>query len=107
VVEVAVRTLEANPESSDHSSEYGVAARPAPLSTAAVHVHDGVLLLVGEVVVGVPGVVGAAVSITIALFAASPVTGIKFVIGTPPVSSIVPAMETRSRSEEVSPACTM
>lgn len=46
----------------DHCSVYGVGANPDPESVDAVHVQVGVAELVGLVVTGVPGVVGAEVS---------------------------------------------
>ena len=52
------------PESVHHSIVYGVAANPAPESVDAVHVQAGVESAVGVVVDGVPGVVGAVVSIS-------------------------------------------
>ena len=56
---------------------------------------------------GVLGALGAVVSITIALLAARLVTGTKLVMALPEVSAIVPAIEDTSRSEVVSPACTV
>jgi len=47
----------------DHSRLYGVPAN-ATASVLAVHVHVGVVSLVGVGVFGVPGSVGAVVSIT-------------------------------------------
>ena len=52
------------PESWHQSTVYGVVAKPTPLSVEAVHVHSGVVSVVKEVEAGVPGVVGAVVSIT-------------------------------------------
>jgi hypothetical protein len=47
----------------DHSIVYGVVAKPLVISELAVHDHVGRVFEVGDVVVGIPGVVGAMVSI--------------------------------------------
>ena len=56
-------TPEAKEESVDHSTIYAsVECNPEPASVETIHVHVGVWLVVGEVVDGVPGVVGTVVS---------------------------------------------
>ncbi len=71
VVAVEDETPLAKPEFCDHSRMYAGEPRPLPESVEEVHVHVGSVLLVGDTVVGVPGTVGAVVSITIVLFAPS------------------------------------
>ena len=61
---VADETPELNVALWLHSTVYAGLLRPDPPSDELVHVHVGRWLLVGDVVVGAPGVVGAAVSIT-------------------------------------------
>lgn len=70
VVELPL-TLE-NVGLADHSSVYAGFLRPTPASLAAVQLTVGVLSVVGVVALGVPGVVGAVVSlVVISIFAAA------------------------------------
>ena len=107
VVLVEAETPELKPELCDHWTVYAVVARPVPPSVEAVQDQTGAVVLDGVVVEGVPGVVGAVVSITSALLVARFVVGTKLVMALAEASAIVPLIDDTVRSDVVSPAWTV